>query len=74
MSQDPVCGTTVKPESPHQSILDRVPYRFCDAKCKTKFDADPARYFLGADHLHRIQAKAQAIVGAALTVPAQERR
>jgi len=44
MSQDPVCGMTVKPESPHQSILDGVPYRFCSAKCKTKFDADPARY------------------------------
>ena len=44
MSQDPVCGMIVKPESPHQSILEGVPYRFCSAGCKTKFDADPARY------------------------------
>src|SRR3990167_7244307 len=49
MSQDPVCGMTVKPESPHQSILDGVPYRFCSAKCKTKFDADPARYLAATE-------------------------
>ncbi|TXT27543.1 MAG: Cu2+-exporting ATPase [Rhodocyclaceae bacterium] len=41
---DPVCGMTVKPESPHASDLDGVHYRFCSAKCKTKFDAEPARY------------------------------
>lgn len=49
MNQDPVCGMTVKPESPHQSILDGVPYRFCSAKCKTKFDADPASYLAPAE-------------------------
>jgi YHS domain-containing protein len=41
---DPVCGMTVKPESPHATDLDGVHYRFCSAKCKTKFDAEPARY------------------------------
>ena len=41
---DPVCGMTVKPESPHATELDGVHYRFCSAKCKTKFDAEPARY------------------------------
>ena len=41
---DPVCGMTVKPESPHATDLDDVHYRFCSAKCKTKFDAEPARY------------------------------
>ena len=41
---DPVCGMTVKPESPHATDLDGVNYRFCSAKCKTKFDAEPARY------------------------------
>lgn len=49
MNQDPVCGMSVKPESPHQSILDGVPYRFCSAKCKTKFDADPASYLAPAE-------------------------
>ncbi|WP_310491862.1 heavy metal translocating P-type ATPase [Dechloromonas sp.] len=42
---DPVCGMAVKPESPHATDLDGVHYRFCSAKCKTKFDAEPARYF-----------------------------
>ncbi len=41
---DPVCGMAVKPESPHATDLDGVHYCFCSAKCKTKFDAEPARY------------------------------
>jgi Cu+-exporting ATPase len=41
---DPVCGMTVKPESPHATDMDGVNYRFCSANCKTKFDAEPARY------------------------------
>lgn len=44
MLVDPVCGMTVKPESPHETILDGVTHRFCSAKCKAKFEADPARY------------------------------
>lgn len=43
-SIDPVCGMTVKPESPHASDLDGIHYRFCSAKCKTRFDAEPVRY------------------------------
>jgi len=49
MSQDPVCGMTVKSESPHQSVLEGISYRFCSAKCKTKFDAEPARYLAPAE-------------------------
>src|SRR5574343_1018182 len=41
---DPVCGMTVKPESPHETVLDGVTHRFCSAKCKAKFEADPAHY------------------------------
>lgn len=41
---DPVCGMTVKPESPHETVLDGVTHRFCSAKCKAKFEADPAQY------------------------------
>ncbi|PKO37413.1 MAG: copper-translocating P-type ATPase [Betaproteobacteria bacterium HGW-Betaproteobacteria-6] len=51
MIQDPVCGMTVKPESPHESVLDGVSYRFCSAKCKTKFDADPTRFLAPAETL-----------------------
>ncbi len=49
MSIDPVCGMTVKPESLHETVLDGVTHRFCSAKCKTKFDADPARYLTPPD-------------------------
>jgi Cu+-exporting ATPase len=42
--RDPVCGMTVKPESPHESQWGETRYRFCSAKCKTKFDAEPQRY------------------------------
>lgn len=41
---DPVCGMTVKPESPHETVLEGVTHRFCSAKCKAKFEADPAHY------------------------------
>ena len=41
---DPVCGMTVKPESPHETVLNGVTHRFCSAKCKAKFEADPAHY------------------------------
>ncbi len=41
---DPVCGMTVKPDSDHATDLDGIHYRFCSAKCKSKFDAEPARY------------------------------
>lgn len=41
---DPVCGMTVKPESPHKTVLEGVHLRFCSATCKAKFEADPAHY------------------------------
>jgi Cu+-exporting ATPase len=41
---DPVCGMTVKPESPHASHYQGQHYRFCSAKCKFKFDAEPVHY------------------------------
>ena len=41
---DLVCGMTVKPGSPHASRYQGLHYRFCSAKCKTKFDDEPARY------------------------------
>ncbi len=41
---DPVCGMSVKPESPHRSEFAGASYRFCSAKCKSRFDQDPQRY------------------------------
>ncbi len=41
---DPVCGMTVKADSPHQATHEGHDYRFCSAGCRSKFVADPARY------------------------------
>ena len=41
---DPVCGMTVKPESPHRCEYRGAEYRFCSAKCLAKFQASPADY------------------------------
>jgi Cu+-exporting ATPase len=42
--KDPVCGMTVKPESPHRAELEGTTYFFCCAGCRTKFVADPHKY------------------------------
>ncbi|OGS90533.1 MAG: copper-translocating P-type ATPase [Gallionellales bacterium GWA2_59_43] len=41
---DPVCGMTVKAESPHRCEYRGIEYRFCSAKCLTKFQASPETY------------------------------
>jgi P-type Cu+ transporter len=45
LATDPVCGMTVDPHTAkhHASHAGR-PFYFCSAGCKTKFEADPARY------------------------------
>jgi len=45
---DPVCGMTVKADSPHHASHDGRDYRFCSAGCRTKFVAEPARYLAPA--------------------------
>src|SRR5690606_31001069 len=42
--RDPVCGMTVKPDSPHRVEHAGRAWRFCSARCAEKFAADPARY------------------------------
>ncbi len=42
--KDPVCGMTVKEESPHRHVHQGVTYRFCCNGCKEKFAADPCGY------------------------------
>ena len=42
--RDPVCGMTVKPDSPHRHVFEGREYRFCSAGCLAKFAADPRRY------------------------------
>ncbi len=42
--RDPVCGMTVRAESPHRHQHAGATYRFCCAGCLAKFAADPERY------------------------------
>jgi len=45
MSKDPVCGMSVNPAtSPHHAEARGQVFHFCCAGCRTKFEADPARY------------------------------
>jgi Cu+-exporting ATPase len=51
--RDPVCGMTPKPDTPHRLIHDGEEVLFCSAGCKSKFEADPAKYARPAeDHAH----------------------
>ena len=44
MDKDPVCGMTVKPESPHHFDYQGMEYHFCSAKCLAKFQTSPEDY------------------------------
>jgi Cu+-exporting ATPase len=46
---DPVCGMTVRADSPHHTTHAGHDYRFCSAGCRTKFIADPVRYLAPTD-------------------------
>ena len=45
---DPVCGMTVTADSPHALQHEGQPVYFCNAGCKAKFSANPAKYMLHA--------------------------
>ena len=62
---DPVCGMTVDPhQTPHRAANGGSDFFFCSASCRTKFEADPARWLDGA---RRPQPAAPA--GAVYTCP-----
>jgi len=43
--KDPICGMTVDPQAtPHRTTHAATEYFFCSSGCRTKFEADPARY------------------------------
>jgi Cu+-exporting ATPase len=42
--EDPVCGMTVQPGSPHHAVHEGREYFFCAARCRERFIADPARF------------------------------
>ncbi len=62
--KDPVCGMTVKADSPLRHDYRGRTYLFCNAKCLSKFSADPEKY------LHPVAAEPEvAIPGAVYTCP-----
>ncbi|MFZ6180530.1 heavy metal translocating P-type ATPase [Nannocystis pusilla] len=42
--RDPLCGMSVRQDSPHRAELNGETYRFCSAGCREKFLAEPERY------------------------------
>jgi len=66
---DPVCGMTVKPDSPHRATFDATEYRFCSAKCLAKFSADPHRYVHPAPAAAQPEAAVEAPPGTEYTCP-----
>ena len=60
--KDPVCGMTVKPDSPLRHEHEGKVYLFCNSKCQAKFSADPGKY------LHPAEPEV-AIPGAAYICP-----
>jgi Cu+-exporting ATPase len=62
---DPVCGMTVKPDSPHHATHEGIDHRFCSAGCRTKFVAEPAKYLSPA----AVQQEASVPAGTQYTCP-----
>lgn len=47
VERDPVCGMSVDPtKTQHHTTHEGIPYYFCCAGCKSKFEADPERYLV----------------------------
>ena len=42
--KDPVCGMTVKPDSPLRHKHENKTYLFCNPKCQVKFTTNPEKY------------------------------
>lgn len=68
-ARDPVCGMAVNPTTAkHSTVHAGTTYYFCCAGCRTKFDADPARY-LNQPSSAAAPAAAPAPAGAVYTCP-----
>jgi len=47
--RDPVCGMTVRPDSPHHTEHGGRTYRFCSASCLQRFRTEPEKYLAAGD-------------------------
>jgi Cu+-exporting ATPase len=65
---DPVCGMTVRPDSPHRYVHNGAAYGFCAAGCLAKFRANPEQY-LGSAPPARAPAAAAASPSSRWTCP-----
>ncbi|MEO8203210.1 MAG: heavy metal translocating P-type ATPase [Betaproteobacteria bacterium] len=66
--KDPVCGMTVKPQTPHQLEHTGRTVYFCSAGCKAKFAADPEKYSVPPEERKAVPAPA-VVPGAMYTCP-----
>lgn len=69
--RDPVCGMTVKPDSPYQAQHAGQRLRFCSQHCLDRFGAEPHKY-LSAQHTDHAPAAAAPDAAAAGTTAAAE--
>ncbi len=53
--KDPVCGMTVKPDSPHHFEYRGVEHHFCSAKCLDKFRSSPEAWLKQVPELPAIE-------------------
>jgi len=67
---DPVCGMTVRGDSPHTLTHGGKNYGFCSSRCLEKFGAEPAK-FIGQGQAHaQVEAEQPPVAaGAAHTCP-----
>jgi len=64
-SIDPVCGMTVKPDTPHRAQHAGTEYLFCAARCRERFLAEPERFLAP----RAPEPPAAAVPGAQYTCP-----
>jgi P-type Cu+ transporter len=72
--RDPVCGMLPKPDTLHRTTHDGEEFLFCSAGCKTKFEADPAKYLRAKEapdlhHGHAVIDPATVPAGSKWTCP-----
>ena len=55
MKEDVVCGMKVKEDTPYKSEFQGKTFYFCNAVCKTSFDANPGKYTRSQEAHHNLE-------------------
>jgi P-type Cu+ transporter len=61
---DPVCGMTVKPDTPHRYQHGGQVYGFCSGRCLERFRAEPDKYLAGPGSAERQASPEPAAIAA----------